>query len=118
YLSPLLHQDLRCGICEAKHNQAEKEKEAAEANENQEEEEAEKEAEKEGKGEKGPTNSRPPRPFTPKNDTMHRPPQLPPFGDVVVRERARAAFGEDFRVVEVYHCDGEDAGACISGGGG
>ena len=44
---------------------------------------------------------------------MHRPPQLPPFGDVVVRERARAAFGEDFRVVEVYHCDGEDAGACF-----
>ncbi len=44
---------------------------------------------------------------------MHRPPQLPPFGDVVVGERARTAFGEEVRVVEVYHCDGEDAGAWV-----
>ena len=44
---------------------------------------------------------------------MHRPPQLPPFGDVVIGERARAAFGEEVRVVEVYHCDGEDAGAWV-----
>lgn len=59
------------------------------------------------------TNSRPPGSFTPKDDTMHRPPQLAPFGDVVVGEGARAAFGEEVRLVEVYHRDGEDAGACF-----
>ena len=49
---------------------------------------------------------------------MHRPPQLPPFGDVVVGERARAAFGEEVRVVEVYHRDGKDAGAWVGVVGG
>ena len=49
---------------------------------------------------------------------MHRPPQLPPFGDVVVGKRARAAFGEEVRVVEVYHRDGKDAGAWVGVVGG